>query len=283
MATEICHAESQKSPIAATVIKKARLKADNTGLTNEEQMSQTTQQAQPQQRGRRHREQHFEASDMVRDVVLGMSDGLTVPFALAAGLTGAINSSSIVVVAGLAELAAGAISMGLGGYLAAQSDLEHYTRERCREIKEVRQVPDEEKAEVRDVFRNYGLTDTEIRPIVETLSRRPSDWVDFMMRFELGLEEPDKRRAFISAATIGLSYAAGGFIPLSPYFFIPDAHEALWLSVAVTMVALFVFGFVKGKYTGVRPFRSGLQTLVVGGLAAGAAFLLARLVSQQMH
>ena len=234
---------------------------------------------QQQQRGRRHREQHFEAGEMVRDIVLGMSDGLTVPFALAAGLAGAINTSSIVVVAGLAELAAGAISMGLGGYLAARSDFEHYQRERCREVREIKQVPDEEKAEVRDVFRNYGLQDEEIRPIVETLSRRPKDWIDFMMRFELGLEEPDPKRAFISAATIGLSYAAGGLIPLAPYFFIGNAREALWVSVGLTMVSLFVFGFVKGKYTGVHALRGGLQMLIVGGIAAAVAFALAHAIS----
>src|SRR5207247_7672548 len=164
----------------------------------------------------RHVERHFTAGETVRDIVIGMSDGLTVPFALAAGLTGAINSAGIIVTAGFAEIAAGSIAMGLGGYLAAKSDAEHYAKEREREHREVKEIPEEEMREVEQVFRSYGLTKEESDPIVEALSKHPQKWVDFMMRFELGLEKPDPKRAFISAFTIAASYIAGGLIPLAP-------------------------------------------------------------------
>jgi vacuolar iron transporter family protein len=226
-----------------------------------------------------HTERHFTASQTVRDVVIGMADGLTVPFALAAGLSGAVDSTAIIVTAGLAEIAAGSIAMGLGGYLAAKSDAEHYARERRREFKEVKEIPEEEMEEVAQVFREYGLTGEQVAPVVHALSERPQAWVDFMMRFELGLEEPKPERARISAITIGGAYAVGGFIPLAPYIFISRAPVALLVSVAVTLVALFVFGFVKGRFTTTRPWRSALQTVLVGSLAAGAAFLIARLIS----
>ena len=232
----------------------------------------------------RHVERHFTAGETIRDVVIGMSDGLTVPFALAAGLTGAIDSAGIIVTAGFAEVAAGAIAMGLGGYLAAKSDAEHYAKEREREHREVIEIPEEEKREVAQILRSYGLTKDESDPIVEALSRRPKKWVDFMMRFELGLEKPDPKRAVLSAFTIAASYVAGGLIPLAPY--IVTAYfknmripTALLFSVALTLVALFVFGFVKGRFTGTRPMRSALQTALIGSLAAGAAFLIARLIS----
>ncbi len=226
-----------------------------------------------------HVERHFTAGEVVRDVVIGMSDGLTVPFALAAGLSGAIDNSHIVVVAGLAEIAAGSIAMGLGGYLAAKSDAEHYASERRREEREVEEIPDEEAREVQNVFAEYGLPAEESAPVVQTLVRRPKEWVDFMMRFELGLEEPDPKRAVQSALTIAASYIAGGFIPLAPYMVLHTARFALVWSVIVTLAALAVFGFVKGRFTGARPLRSSLQTIVIGGLAAGAAFVLAKLIS----
>lgn len=226
-----------------------------------------------------HLERHFTASAIVRDVVIGMSDGLTVPFALAAGLSGAVTSSGIIVTAGLAEIAAGSIAMGLGGYLAAKGDAEHYATERAREQLEVREKPAEEAAEVLDVLRSYGLTAEESVPVVEAFMRKPEAWVDFMMRFELGLEEPRPERARTSALTIGGAYMAGGLIPLAPYIFIRDAHDALLVSVAVTLVALFVFGYIKGRYTTARPMRSALETALVGSLAAGAAFLIARAIS----
>jgi vacuolar iron transporter family protein len=227
----------------------------------------------------RHVERHFTSGETVRDIVIGMSDGLTVPFALAAGLSGAVTSTGIIVTAGLAEISAGAIAMGLGGYLAAKSDAEHFTSERARELQEVATIPREEMMEVAEVFRAYGLEDEEIRPIVLALRKKPEAWVDFMMRFELGLEEPDPKRAMRSALTIAASYIVGGFIPLTPYIVLGNAAVALRVSVIVTLIALFSFGFVKGQFTGTRPLRSAFQTMLVGGLAAAAAFVIARAIS----
>ena len=226
-----------------------------------------------------HVERHFTAGEVVRDVVIGMSDGLTVPFALAAGLSGAVDNSHIVVVAGLAEIAAGSIAMGLGGYLAAKSDAEHYASERQREVREVEEIPDEEAREVQNVFAEYGLPPQESAPVVQALTRKPKEWVDFMMRFELGLEEPDPKRAMQSASTIAASYIGGGIIPLAPYMALHSARSALVWSVVVTLAALGIFGYIKGRFTGSRPARSASQTIVIGGLAAGAAFLLAKLIS----
>lgn len=226
-----------------------------------------------------HVERHFTAGEVVRDIVIGMSDGLTVPFALAAGLSGAIASTRIIVTAGLAEIAAGSIAMGLGGYLAARSDAEHYASEKAREQREVQTVPEVEADEVRQIFQAYGLSAAESRPMVQALRRRPTAWIDFMMRFELGLEQPDPRRALSSALTIAGAYIAGGFVPLTPYMVFAHAATALPFSVTVTLAALALFGFIKGRFTGARPVRSALQTVLVGGLAAAAAFGLARLVS----
>ena len=226
-----------------------------------------------------HIEQHFTAGNFVRDVVIGMSDGLTVPFALAAGLSGAVQNTRLIVVGGLAEIAAGSIAMGLGGYLAARGDAEHYEQERAREEREVREIPEEEKAEVSLVFQAYGMTKEESTPVVEALSRRPAAWVDFMMRFELGLEEPDPRRAVTSAATIAGAYVAGGMIPLSPYVVLSSASRGLALSAVVTLAALGIFGYMKGRFTGTHPLRSASQTVVIGGLAAAAAFVLAKLIA----
>lgn len=225
-----------------------------------------------------HVEKHFTAGETVRDVVIGMSDGLTVPFALAAGLSGAVAASGIVVTAGLAEVAAGSIAMGLGGYLAARGDAEHYASERRREEVEVVQKPQAEREEVADVFRGYGLTEAEIAPVLRVFEERPKAWIDFMMRFELGLEEPDPKRALRSAFTIAVSYVVGGLVPLAPYMLLHEAHVALTVSISVTLAALAIFGAVKGHFTGVSPLRSGLQTVLVGGLAAGAAFGLAKLL-----
>lgn len=225
-----------------------------------------------------HIEKHFTAGETVRDVVIGMSDGLTVPFALAAGISGAVAANNLVITAGLAEIAAGSIAMGLGGYLAAKSDSEHYESEKLREFSEVDEVPDVELAEVEAVFAEYGLNDKQIKPITEAFRQNPKNWVDFMMRFELGLEKPDPKRAVQSALTIAVSYIVGGLIPLAPYFFIAKTSEALLVSVVATLVALFVFGFVKGKFTGATPLKSGIQTVIIGGLAASVAFGLARLI-----
>jgi vacuolar iron transporter family protein len=227
----------------------------------------------------RHVERHFTSGETVRDIVIGMSDGLTVPLALAAGLSGAVQSTSIVITAGLAEIAAGSIAMGLGGYLAARSDDEHYASERRREQAEVRDIPAAEVKEVTDPLGSYGVSAEDAAPVVRALKERPEAWVDFMMRFELGLEEPDPKRAIVSAATIAAAYIAGGLIPLAPYFIFSAATRALAVSVACTLLALFVFGYVKGHFTGAGPLRSALQTALVGGLAAAAAFGIARAIA----
>lgn len=205
-----------------------------------------------------------------------MADGLTVPFALAAGLSGAILGTNIVVTAGLAEIAAGSIAMGLGGYLAARSESEHYQSEKKREAWEVAHKPEAEAAEIREVFENYGLTEAEIAPIIAALERNPEAYVQFMMRFELGLEEPDPKRALQSAITIGVSYIVGGLIPLAPYVFLKEHAAAFRLSCIVTLLALCVFGYVKGRFTGSSPWRSALETAGIGGIAAAVAYLLAK-------
>jgi VIT1/CCC1 family predicted Fe2+/Mn2+ transporter len=228
---------------------------------------------------RQHGEKHFTAGESVRDVVIGMSDGLTVPFALAAGLSGASAASTIVVTAGLAEVAAGSIAMGLGGYLAAKSDADHYWSERKREEDEVRDVPDTEADEVAEILANMGLEPEEYLPVVNALRKRPDAWIDFMMRFELGLEKPDPRRALQSALTIAASYIVGGLIPLLPYMLISKAFDALKISAVVTLVALLIFGFLKGKFTGTKPFLSAIQTAVIGALASAAAFGIAELIN----
>ena len=224
-----------------------------------------------------HLEHHFESTEAVRDVVIGMSDGLTVPFALAAGLSGAHVSTEVVELAGLAEIAAGSIAMGLGGYLAARTDAEHYQNELQREVRETRELPAKETAEVEEVFEGFGLTREQIRPIVATITADEKRWVDFMMKFELNLDEPDPARAVRSASTIGFSYIVGGLIPLAPYFALKELQNALLASVAVTISALFVFGGVKARFTGIPVWRGGFQTALIGGVAAAAAFSIARL------
>ena len=229
-----------------------------------------------------HHEEHFTGNETVRDVVIGMSDGLTVPFALAAGISGAVAATSLVVTAGLAEIAAGSIAMGLGGYLAARSEEEHYRSELRREELEIVEKPDAERAEVRELLEQYGLTTEESGIVMTGLERRPDAWRDFMMRFELGLEEPDPKRALRSAVTIAGAYIAGGFVPLAPYMiYTNDATRALSISIVVTLIALGAFGWMKGRFTGVSPFKSGLQTMMIGGIAAGAAFGLAKAIEHR--
>jgi VIT1/CCC1 family predicted Fe2+/Mn2+ transporter len=226
-----------------------------------------------------HVEKHFSAGEAVRDVVIGMSDGLTVPFALAAGISGAIAASHVVVTAGIAELAAGGIAMGVGGYLAARTDAEHYQSERSREERETRDLPDVERKEVDEILERYGISPDVRTKVADEISADSKRWVEFMMKFELGLEEPDPKRALRSALTIGGAYVVGGLIPLVPYMIFASARQGLVVSAAVTLLALFVFGFVKGRLTGISPLRGGLQTLLTGGIAAAVAFELARLVS----
>jgi len=226
-----------------------------------------------------HVERHFTATEAVRDVVIGMSDGLTVPFALAAGLSAAVTSSSLIVTAGLAEVAAGAIAMGLGGYLAAKTDIEHFDAEVARELREIAEVPHREVAEVESVMRGFGLEGEPLERVVAAITADRDRWVEFMMRFELGIERPDPRRAFTSAFTIGGAYIVGGLVPLVPYMLVSAVPDAMVWSVISTGVALLAFGAIKGRFTGMNLVRSAIQTLVVGGLAAGAAFGLAHAFS----
>jgi VIT1/CCC1 family predicted Fe2+/Mn2+ transporter len=226
-----------------------------------------------------HQERHFTASETVRDIVIGMADGLTVPFALAAGLTGVLAASKLIITAGLAEVAAGSIAMGLGGYLAARSEAQHYEAERAREEREIVELPEVEAAEVREVLQGFGLNEEQSAQVTAELEKRPKAYVDFMMRFELGLEEPNPKRAFQSAFNIAVSYIVGGLIPLSPYFIFQSAHQALPYSVAVTLIALLAFGGIKGSVMGLSAWRNALQTALIGGFAAAAAFGIARLIS----
>jgi VIT1/CCC1 family predicted Fe2+/Mn2+ transporter len=229
-----------------------------------------------------HDEKHFTATETVRDVVIGMADGLTVPFALAAGITGAVASTGhatgLVITAGFAEIAAGSIAMGLGGYLAARTDAEHYASELAREQRETVELPERETQEVADVFRGYGLSEEQLAPVVRAVCADQKSWVDFMMRFELGLEPPNPKRAMTSAVTIALSYVVGGLIPLGPYMILPDVVTALYYSIGVTILALAVFGGVKARYTGIAALKGAMQTVLIGGLAATAAFFIARLI-----
>ncbi|XP_074579878.1 vacuolar iron transporter 1-like [Curcuma longa] len=225
-----------------------------------------------------HQEKHFTASDVVRDVIIGVSDGLTVPFALAAGLSGANVPSYIILTAGLAEVAAGAISMGLGGYLAAKSEADHYMRELKREQEEIIAVPDTEAAEIAEILSKYGLEPHEYGPVVNSLRKNPQAWLEFMMKFELGLEKPDPKRASQSALTIALSYMVGGVVPLLPYVFIPTATKAMFASIGVTLAALLFFGYVKGHFTGDRPLLSAIQTAFIGAVASAAAYAMAKAV-----
>ena len=227
----------------------------------------------------KHNEHHTNSTATVRDIVIGMSDGLTVPFALAAGLAGAVHSGRIVVVAGLAEIAAGSIAMGLGGYLAARGDEQHFHSERRREEREIVEQPEDEAAEIYEVFAAYGVSKADTEPVLRSLRANPAAYVDFMMRYELGLEEPLRGRAWRSALTIAASYVIGGFIPLLPYMLLENAFLALRASIVVTLLALAAFGWLKGRVLGLHPIRDALQTVLIGGAAAAAAFALARLLN----
>jgi len=225
-----------------------------------------------------HEEKHFRSSDFVKDIVIGMADGLTVPFALAAGLSGAVDSTKIIITAGLAEIAAGSIAMGLGGYLAGRTEVDHYDSELKREYYEVQEYPEKEKQEVIEVLEEFGVTRQMAKGITDEMAKDKVKWVNFMMRFELGLEKPDEKRASRSALNIGGAYIVGGLVPLAPYFFASSSHQALYISVAVTLIALFIFGFLKAKALGQPPVTGAFKTALIGTLAAGAAFGLAKLI-----
>jgi VIT1/CCC1 family predicted Fe2+/Mn2+ transporter len=224
-----------------------------------------------------HEEKHLRSSAVLTDVVIGMSDGLTVPFALAAGLSGAVSSTSIIVIAGIAEIAAGSIAMGLGGYLAGKTEMDHYQTELRREYEEVEAVPEKEKEEVKDFFAGIGLSSEMQEKATQEIIKDKKRWVDFMMKYELGLDEPDPKRATKSALNIGLSYAVGGLVPLSPYFFVDQPADGLKISVGVTLICLFIFGFFKSRITGVNPWWGAFRVTLIGALAAGAAFGVAKL------
>ncbi|MBX9700017.1 MAG: VIT1/CCC1 transporter family protein [Acetobacteraceae bacterium] len=223
-------------------------------------------------------EQHFTSSDAVRDLVIGTADGLTVPFALAAGLSGAVAANPIIVTAGLAEIAAGCVAMGLGGYLAARTDAQHYAAERAREEQESRDWPEREKWEVSAILHRYGLRGETLTRATEAIAADRKRWVDFMMRFELDLKEPAPGRAARSAATIGGAYVVGGMIPLAPYMIYAETRPALILSSALTAMALFGFGWLKAAVTGLPRLSGALQTLGIGGLAAAVAYAVAKAV-----
>lgn len=225
-------------------------------------------------------EKHFTANQLVRDIIIGMSDGLTVPFALAAGISGITHSATIIIVGGLSEIIAGSISMGIGGYLAAKSESEHFDAELAREYQEIKELPEVEAKEVSDIFRSYGLKEEQIESIIATFQANPDAWIDFMMKNELGLEKSEPKQAIKSALTVAISYSLGGIIPLLPYMIISQNHQALLISAILTLIALFVFGYVKGSFIGNKPIKSGVSTMVIGGLAAGAAFALASLISK---
>lgn len=224
-----------------------------------------------------HQEQHLKSSEFITDVVIGMSDGLTVPFALAAGLSGALDSTGIIIIAGLAEIAAGSIAMGLGGYLAGKTEIDHYSSELKREYEEVEKVPHREKQEVKEFFGRLGLSEEMQEQATNEVIKDKEKWVEFMMKYELGLEKPDPKRALKSGMNIGLSYAVGGLVPLSPYFLTDTPITALKYSAILTLICLFIFGWLKSKFTGVNPWAGALRVTIIGALAAGAAFFVASL------
>ncbi len=225
-----------------------------------------------------HHQHHSAGSDLLKDIVIGMSDGLTVPFALAAGLSGAVNNTDLIVIAGLAEIAAGSIAMGLGGYLAGQTEMDYYNAELRREYDEVEKLPEREKAEVKEFFESLGLSEEVQQKAVNELTKDKGRWVNFMMKYELGLDKPDEKRARKSAFNIGISYIVGGLVPLFPYFFVADTIQGLKISALITLICLFIFGFFKSKMTGVAPVTGALKVMLIGALAAAAAFSIARMI-----
>ena len=225
-----------------------------------------------------HLEKHAFGAETIRDIVIGMSDGLTVPFALAAGLSGAVSNTNLIIIAGLAEIAAGSIAMGLGGYLAGKTEVDHYNSEMKREYEEVETVPEIEKQELKTFFSSLGLSNEIQNQAVEEVSKDKEKWVELMMKYELGLEKPDPKRASKSAFNIGMSYIVGGLIPLSPYFFVSNGIEGLKLSSVITLVCLFIFGYFKSKFTGVNKLGGALRVMMIGAIAAGCAFGIARLI-----
>ena len=226
-----------------------------------------------------HLEEHMQSSDILTDIVIGMSDGLTVPFALAAGLSGAVGDHvNLIWIAGIAEVAAGSIAMGLGGYLAGKTEIDHYNSELKKEYWELEHKREREIQEVRDVFLGWGLTKETTEEATQEIIKDDKRWVEFMMKFELGLEEPDPKRARKSAFNIGVSYVVGGMVPLMPYFFVSNSIDGLKISAVITLVCLYIFGFFKSKMTGINPWWGGVKVMFIGAIAAAAAFSIAKLI-----
>lgn len=225
-----------------------------------------------------HHEHHNKSSESLRDFVIGMADGLTVPFALVAGLAGAVDSTTLIITAGVAEIAAGCIAMGLGGYMAAKTGCEHYSSEYKRELYEIEHMRKVEEKETSDILLGFGVPEAHVPMVVEGLMKDPDKWAEFMMRFELGLEKPDPSRIVKSPLIIGGAYAAGGIVPLLPYIVMEHVHDALMVSIAVSTLALFAFGAFKGHFTGQKWLKSAIHTTLIGAAAAGAAFMIARMV-----
>lgn len=226
-----------------------------------------------------HLEEHMQSSDVLTDIVIGMSDGLTVPFALAAGLSGAVGDHvSLIWIAGVAEVAAGSIAMGLGGYLAGKTEIDHYNSELKKEYWELEHKREREIQEVRDVFLQWGLSKETAEEATQEIIKDDKRWVEFMMKFELGLEKPDPKRARKSAFNIGLSYIVGGMVPLMPYFFVTNSIDGLKISAVITLVCLYIFGFFKSKMTGINPWLGGVKVMFIGAIAAAAAFSIAKLI-----
>lgn len=226
-----------------------------------------------------HKESHVTSSNIVRDIIIGMADGLTVPFALTAGLSGVLDSNHLIIVSGVSEIAAGCISMGLGGFLAGQTEVEHYDSELRREYEEVERVPETERKEVEEIFISMGVDASLSKQVTTQISQDKHKWVDFMMRFELGLDKPDKNRAYQSAITIALAYLAGGFIPLFPYLVTSNNQQGFYWSCCITILALIVFGYFKSKVTGQPLLKGTLKVAFTGILAAAAAFIIAKMIS----
>jgi VIT1/CCC1 family predicted Fe2+/Mn2+ transporter len=224
-------------------------------------------------------EKHNKNTNLVKDIIIGMSDGLTVPFALTAGLSGVLNTNHLIIVSGLAEITAGCISMGLGGFLAGQSETEHYDTELKREYDEIEKVPLTELKEVEDIFSEMGVEKSLSKQVALQVSRDKNHWADLMMKLELKMERPSKNQAAITAGTIALSYLAGGFIPLFPYIIFDNSKTGFNVSCVVTTMALIAFGYFKSKMTGQPPLKGTIKVTITGIIAAAAAFLLAKAVN----
>ncbi|KTW30846.1 hypothetical protein T552_00557 [Pneumocystis carinii B80] len=222
-----------------------------------------------------------ESSRIISDIILGLSDGLTVPFSLAAGLSSFYNSK-IVLTAGMAELISGAVSMGLGGYLAVKSEVEHFEHIRRTQMDLLIHAPENRSQQILNQLESYGIVNEVCRPLVFCLKQNPIDFVNFVMRFDLCLQKPSLRTAWFSAITIAMSYFLGGLIPLIPYIiFYNDTFLGFKISVILVAIVLFIFGYLKSIYligSIKKSIYSAFQTLLVGIIAAISAFTIVYLL-----